>query len=133
MTLKELKDYRSVCAELDDVNEQLKSCEVIDCVQSASKFPYSKHSVPVSGLPPDDRVKSLLERQAALKAHIFTVERFVENVDNSEIKKIIYLRYIKGKRKKSWQYIAMQLGYCSEHTPQRKLNKYFVDGGNGGF
>lgn len=119
MTLKELKDYRSVCAELDDVNEQLKSCEVVDCVQSASKIPYSKHSVPVSGLPPDDRVKSLLERQAALMACKLTVEQFVESQDNET-------RYIlKHKFYKGWSNlrIAMQLGYRDEGTIRKKIKK----------
>lgn len=128
-----LKNYRAICAELEDVTAELDSLGVTDTVQSAATPPYSKHSVPVSGLPPTDEVRALLARQATLRAEKLEIKRFVDSVEDSEIRRIISMRYINGKRQKSWQYIALKLHYRSEHTPVRKLKKFFQHGGNGGF
>lgn len=130
---EKLRNYRAVCAELEDVTAELDSLSVTSTVQSAATPPYSKHSVPVSGLPPTDRVRTLLARQAALRALKCEVECFVDSVEDYEIRRIISMRYINGKRQKSWQYIALKLHYRSEHTPVRKLKKFFQHGGNGGF
>jgi hypothetical protein len=129
MTIAKLKSYRGIRAELDDISAELGEHETLDCVQSAATPPYSKHSVTVSGLPPDDRVISLLERQAVLRAVKGEIERFVDGIEDSEIRRIIQYRYILGKKKRSWQFIAMRLGYCSENTPKYKLKKYFSDCG----
>lgn len=64
-------------------------------------------------------------RRAELEAEKAEVERYVDSIDDYDIRRIIILRYIRGKRRKSWQHIAMQMGYCSEHTPRRKLKKFF--------
>jgi hypothetical protein len=32
---------------------------------------------------------------------------------------------MRGRRPLSWQSIALKLGYRAEHTPKRKLEKYF--------
>ena len=130
---EKLRNYRAVCAELEDVTAELDGLSTTDAVQSAATPPYSKHSVPVSGLPPTDRVKTLLARQAALRAEKLEIEGFVKSIEDYEIRRIISMRYINGKRQKSWQYIALKLHYRSEHTPVRKLKKFFQHGGNGGF
>lgn len=55
------------------------------------------------------------------------IDDFVKNISDKDavIKQIIEWRYIKGKKEPSWQTIAMRLGYQSEHTPNRKIIKYF--------
>ena len=89
-----LKNYRAICAELEDVTAELESLNATDAVQSAATPPYSKHSVPVSGLPPTDRVKTLLARQAALRALKCEVDRFISQVPYYLVKKAIKLYYI---------------------------------------
>ncbi|MBS7398251.1 MAG: hypothetical protein KIG32_07535 [Ruminiclostridium sp.] len=89
-----LKNYRAICAELDDVTAELDGLSATDAVQSAATPPYSKHSVPVSGLPPTDRVKTLLARQAALRAFKSEVDRFISQVPYYLVKKAIKLYYI---------------------------------------
>ena len=116
-----LKNYRAICAELEDVTAELDSLGVTDTVQSAATPPYSKHSVPVSGLPPTDRVKTLLARQAALRAFKCEVERFVDSCPE-EMRYILTQKYFKGK---SNLYIAMQLGYRDETVIRRKIKKFF--------
>ena len=116
-----LKNYRSICAELEDVTAELSELETTDAVQSAATPPYSKHSVPVSGLPPTDRVKTLLARQATLRAFKCEVERFVES-SPEEMRYILTQKYFKGRSNLS---IATRLGYRDEGTVRKKLKKFF--------
>ncbi|MBQ1454035.1 MAG: hypothetical protein IIZ23_08700 [Ruminococcus sp.] len=123
MTLEQLEAYRANKAELEAITEELAECEVMTLVQSAAEFPYSLHTAPQSGLPPSGRVKTLLERQARLRASCFAVERFAESIDDPELREIVRLRFMPPLRH-SWQEIALALGYRSEHTPRRKLESY---------
>ena len=132
MTVEQLKNYRSVCAELRDITEQLADSEVTVAVQSAATMPYSLHTATLSGLPPDPHTRTLLERQGVLRALRRDTERFVDSIGDSEIRLIVLLKYIRGKRPPSWQSIASRLGYCAEHTPKRKLKKFLADVGNVG-
>ena len=116
-----LKNYRAICAELEDVTAELDSLGVTDTVQSAATPPYSKHCVAVSGLPPTDEVRTLLARQAALRALKCEVERFVESCPE-EMRYILAQKYFKGR---SNLYIAMQLGYRDETVIRRKIKKIF--------
>lgn len=125
MTQNDLEAYRSVCAEIDDIKSQLAGRYAGDTVQSGSKHPYSVHSVRIEGYVPDGNTISLLARLSDLERSRAAVEEFVDGISDSEIRRIISLRYIRGKRRPSWQCIAMRLGYCSENTPKNKLKKIF--------
>lgn len=128
MTLKQLEAYRSVRAELADIENELSEQGVMIAVQSASAAPaYSKHTVTVEGLPPTPQVTKLLERQGVLRALRRDTERFVDSITDSEIRLIVQLKYIRGKRPPSWQSIASRLGYCSEHTPKRRFKKFLSE------
>lgn len=133
ITHSEFKSYRAVCAEIADIKSQLDARYAGDTVQSGSKHPYSVHNVRIEGYVPDGNTLSLLVRLSDLERLRTAVEDFVDGISDSEIRTIVSLRYIRGKRRPSWQCIATRLGYCSEHTPTRKLQKYFLNGGNGGF
>ena len=121
MTIGQLESYRAVRAELDEIDSELAQYGVRIAVQSASTAPFSKHTVTAEGLPPSPKVKALLERKAWLRARKCEVERFVDSIEDSEIRLIVLLKYVKGRRTASWQSIASRLGYCAEHTPKRKL------------
>lgn len=125
MTIAELKQYRNICVELAEVRSELKELQTVDAVQTASKFPYSKHTVPVTGLPPSNNVKSLQDYELSLSIQKQEIENYVNSIEDKEIRTIISLRYIRGKKRMSWQAIAMKLGYQSEHTPKNKLKKFF--------
>lgn len=116
-----LKNYRAVCAELEDVTAELESLRTTDAVQSAATPPYSKHSVSVSSLPTTDRVKTLLAKQAALRALKCEVERFVDS-SPEEMRYILAQKYFKGRSNLS---IAMKLGYRDETVIRRKVKKFF--------
>lgn len=48
MTVKELRQYRSICVEINEINQELNGCYVGDTVQSGSKHPYNLHNVHTS-------------------------------------------------------------------------------------
>lgn len=123
MTLDQLESYRADRAALEAVTGELAEHETQIAVQSAAEFPYSLHTATLTGLPSTPRVISLLERQAALRASCFAVERFAESIDDPELREIVRLRFMTPRRH-SWQEIALALGYRSEHTPRRKLERY---------
>lgn len=125
MTTAELKQYRSICAEIKDLEDELNSSLVGDSVTSASNFPYSKHTVHIEGYKPSGGTVVMLARLSELKAQKSEIEEFVRCVKDREIKLILSWRYISGRKAPSWQAIAMRLGYQAEHTPKRKLQKYF--------
>ena len=130
MTLETLSNYRKAKIELEDINNQLNECYVADSVQSGSKHPYSLHSVRVEGYKPDKRTNKLLFRRSSLESLCKEIEEFHDSIDDSELRQIVMWRYI-SKHKRSWQYIAMKLGYLSDHTPKRKLQKFLKYGGKG--
>ena len=123
MTLEQLEAYRAYRTELEAVDSELAEHETQIAVQSAAEFPYSLHTATQSGLPNVPRVKTLLDRQARLRACCEAVERFAENIDDPELRETVWLRFMTPLRH-SWQEIALALGYRSEHTPRRKLESY---------
>ena len=125
MTTADLKQYRNICAEIEDLENELNGVYVGDSVTSASGFPYSKHTVHIEGYKPSGGTVSKLARLSELKAQKGEIEEFVRGVKDREIKLILSWRYISGRKAPSWQAIAMRLGYQAEHTPKRKLQKYF--------
>ena len=126
MTLEQLEAYRTARAELEAVTDELAGYETQIAVQTAAEFPYSLHTATQTGLPNVPRVKTLLDRQAALRACCAAVERFAESIADDEVRTIVRLRFMAGGRRLSWQEIALKLGYRSEHTPRRKLTDYIL-------
>lgn len=123
MTLDQLEAYRANKTELEAMTEELAECEVTTLVQSAAQPPYSLHTATLTGLPGTPRVISLLERQAALRASCFAVERFAESIDDPELREIVRLRFMVPRRH-SWQEIALALGYRDEGTPRKRFVKF---------
>lgn len=120
---EKLKNYRALKLELEDVDAQINSGTVQDSVQASQReYPWVKGTRRIRGVPDEDY--SLLVRKSDLKAQIREIEEFVDKIADKEIRTIIMLRFIRGKRPKSWQSIAMKLGYGSEHTPKRKIENF---------
>lgn len=132
MTIKEqLKQYRTMKLELEEVSSKIdEKCIKDSAAGSMKDFPWILQNHSLSGIADEDY--NLLERKLELKTQIKAVDDFVREIEDNEIRTIILMRYVSGKRKMSWQNIALKLGYCAEHTPKRKLQKYFCDVGNVG-
>lgn len=129
MTLEALEAYRANRAELEAVEDELAGEEVTVAVLSASTFPYSQHTATQDGLPPTERVKALLARQARLRTACTAVERFAESIEDDEVRTVVRLRYMSQGRKPSWREIAFRLGYLDEGTPRKKVRQFLQKDG----
>ena len=94
MTIDELKNYRSICAEIADIKKELAGHYAGDTVQSGSKHPYSVHNVRIEGYKSDSSTISLLTRLSVLECSRREVESFVNVVPYYRTKKAFYLYYI---------------------------------------
>lgn len=121
MTIEHLSRYRTICVELNEIKSELRELESIDAVQTASKFPYSKHTVPVYGLPPGSDMKKLRQQEASLKFEKRNIENFVDSIEDKEVKLIIRLRYIKGL---SWIQTGFKVGLSADAC-RMKIKRYF--------
>ena len=109
MTKGILEQYRSIAAELSEVRDRIRSCTVHDTVTgSDSDFPYVQHSFAVGGV---------VEQTGIGKD-------FIDNIPDSELRRIFRYRYTDGTVKPSWQWIAFKIGHYDESYPRRKHNKF---------
>lgn len=123
MTTKQLRSYRSICTEIEDLRADLnKNHKVKIAVSSASDYPFSKHTVTDEGydlsIPGTaDKLKELEN----LKAKRKEIEDFVRLIPNIKTRKAAKL-YINGHTN---QYIALKLGFRDEGTIRKRIKKYF--------
>ena len=129
MDKRVLEQYRSICAEIIECEAELNEDSVFSKVQgSDAEFPYTQHSIKVSGIQPTkDNFNNLLKIQK-LKLQKKAVEDFIDNIPDSLIRRIFKYRYIKGStyRNKlpSFQKIAFDVGESDESFVRRKHDKY---------
>lgn len=125
LTKSELKQYRSICAEIQEINIKLKDQEVYGAVRgSESEFPYTEHTMSVSGVKSAVENRRLIARRKWLIRQKEDIEEFVENIEDSLTRRIFIYRYIESDRQPSWQAIAFRIGEHDESYPRKKHNKY---------
>lgn len=104
LTLKDLKQYRSICAEIEEVNMIIASKMVNDAVSgSDDQFPYTKHTMSVGGLVYTDESRRLLTKLNSLERKRDEIEDYVEHIEDSLTRRIFDMRFIKGY---SWAKVA---------------------------
>ena len=109
-TFKFLQNYRDNKAELEEVEQLLGEERVCDAVQSASKFPYSKHTVTVEGTPETSSVIQLRKRRKELQSTMQIAEQFVKHLP-FRLRKAVQLKYIDDvPERMTWEKIADTIG-----------------------
>ncbi len=129
MTIEELKNYRSICAEIADIKKELAGHYTGDTVQSGSKHPYSVHNVRIEGYKSDDSIISLLTRLSVLEHSRAEIEEFVKHVPSYILKKAIKIYYIKeiepGEDKPTWESVVDEIGNgITASKLKTQLNRY---------
>lgn len=110
-TLSVLRRYRSNLFELVEVEQKLRDAEVHDSVQSAAKFPYSKHTIPVNGIPSSDHAHSLLVQQQELKKEIEEAERIVRTLPDARLRYAARIYYLDENYERiTWEDVANIIG-----------------------
>ena len=125
MTKAELIQYRSICAEIEEINIKLKDSTMYGTVRgSDNEFPYVQHSISVGGvISTKDNIR-LLTKLNKLKIQKEHIESFIDSISDSLTRRIFEYRYLVGDKIISWQRIAFKIGESNEQYPRRIHNKY---------
>lgn len=119
MTTKQLRSYRSICAEIEDLEEKINHEDedhyVGDTVQSGSKFPNNVRIVCINGYEYnyDGDVSGQL-KLATLEDKKKQIEDFVNSIPDYNIRKAVRLYYIdpieEGEDKPKWEDVVDEIG-----------------------
>lgn len=107
-----------------------------DAVTSAAEFPFSKHTVVVSGLNLGEYQEDVdmlasrwrTKRKAILDELVF-LENYLDTVSDPKIRAIMRYRYVLGW---GWQKISFRFGWSDETTSHKKIQKFLSDSGFSG-
>ncbi len=133
MTKKELSQLYYLNREIEEQQRRLHELEGLatSCVSRITGMPnvqgiydkVSKYAAEIADL------KSLLDlnlKKCFYELH--RLNRFIESVEDSQMRMILSLRYVNGL---SWQQVAYSIGELDEQYPRRKhnafLKKYKLD------
>lgn len=113
MTKEQLKRYRALKLELQDINANVGDSTIHDSVKgSQEEFPYILGNRDVEGVPDEDY--SLLVRKSDVKSQIKEIEKFVNGIEDYHLKKAVILYYIdeieSGEDKPTWEDVADKIG-----------------------
>lgn len=110
MTVNQLKKYRSICAELEDIEQEIENCYVGDTVQTGSKFPFKVHNEQIQNYVSNRNTSSLLTRKSTLKELKADIDSFVSSIEEYQIRSAIEIYYIRkielGESKPTWEDVA---------------------------
>ena len=124
ITLKDLREYRTICAEIDMLNDKLKRDKrhVYDTVQSAADFPYWKHSVMIEGDIHDYDVTPVVKHIFQLRDRKARLERFVATVPDYKVRRAMEVCFIEPcDGHVTWEMVADAMGDGSNGNSIRQL------------
>ena len=129
--LRELRDYRTICAEIDERLKKLSRDKrhVVDSVQTAADFPFWKHTIPIEGdvypypVAPERRKIDILREKKA------KIERFVGEIEDYKIQRMIVIFYIEpvDGDKITWEDVADRMADGSTGDSCRMRVKRFFE------
>ena len=107
-----------------------------DAVTSAAEFPFSKHTISVSGLnlgQYQTEINRIVETwrakyEAIIKEIVF-LENYLDTVSDPKIRAIMRYRYVLGW---GWQKISFRFGWSDETMSHKKIQKFLSDSGFSG-
>lgn len=118
MTKELLEQYPDICAEIRELEEQLRRGVSDTVFGSSTEYPYTQHTITIKGVPPD-----LHARLEHLKKQKAEIEAFVEGLPNSRIRRIVTYRALK---RYDWKTVAARMGSgYSEATVKKQYYRVF--------
>lgn len=130
VTIQDLRDYRAICAEIIQKEEELKKgkVHVVDTVQSAANFPYWKHTIAVEGdiyITNADKLKKAIIRLRDKKA---LIEKYVLEIKPHKVRRICAIYYLEPSHgeKITWEYVADVLNDGSTGDSCRVLLRRYL-------
>lgn len=133
MKIKDLRQYRTICAEIDYIDSKLKGSKihVSDSVQSAAKHPYSLHNVRIEGDIYERSSPSLLAKRQDLIAQKESIEQFINSIPIFKIRRALELYCIEplGENLVSptWEDVADAMADGSTAAALKMAAKRFLE------
>ena len=127
MTKKELEQLRALYLEINTLAGDIFSLQpkiVVDSVTGCTPERTQKHVIPIKGVDMEEYIrlqKKLAQKTRKLLKQIDKMEKWIDCVEDSELRTIFRLRYQKGK---TWAEIGQSLGY-DRRTVARKCDMFF--------
>ena len=136
MTKQQLKQLKYLKSEIKVLREQIDNISagiVSDVVEgSESEFPYVKRRFTITGINYEGhqkkakRLKKRLQRRIDdLMDLLEEINRYVESIDDSLLRQIIYLRHVNGL---TWDQVAASIGGGNTGESVRKMHDRFLEG-----
>ena len=129
MTKKELEQLRALYLEINTLAGDIFSLQpkiVVDSVTGCTPERTQKHVIPIKGVDMEEYIrlqKKLAQKTRKLLKQIDKMEKWIDCVEDSELRTIFRLRYQKGK---TWAEIGQSLGY-DRRTVARKCEAFLSD------
>ena len=128
MTKAELKQYRSICAEIAELNIRLKDKEVYGAVRgSDNDFPYTQHTISVKGITVNSDTRRLIARRGWLLKQKDDIDNFINGIEDSLTRRIFEERYVKGTSKPTWTRVAFIIGGGNTAEGIQMIHKRYLD------
>ena len=130
MTKKRLEQYSSIKAEVAELKAKIKAREksqLTDTVTGSSpEYPFTKHTVTIKGVDYGDDLltKRLEEKMFLLDEECAYIEKWLDTVEDSLIRRIVRWKYIEGK---TWQQVAFRIGKHDEQYPRKKIDRFLKE------
>lgn len=133
MDREQLAQLRFLSKEVRLIEEQIRNIKYTVCSDSVKgstlHFPYIYGSIPIEGINLEEHSKKvkrlktkLFKRKTELIDLVSNINEYINNIDDSEIRQIIVLKYVNGL---TWDSVARYLQYADESVPRKKLDRYF--------
>lgn len=129
LTKERLEQYRDICKEIEEIKADIAKRELLvtdTVIGSAPDYPYTTHPISVQGLADYHSrrifVTQMLKDQITkLEAERTEIEHFLNDIQDSELRRIYRMRYVKGL---TWQQVAFRIGKHDEQYPRKKAEKF---------
>lgn len=122
MTTEQLKKYRDICAEIDEIRQELDGKHyAADTVSVCTPPSYTAHSKRIEGYLPDGNTLSLLARLSDLRVQQRACEQYIDSIKDWQTRKMFELRFIQGY---SWIQVAHKVRGNTADSCRMKVKRY---------
>lgn len=128
------KEIADLEAMIKDTNKKIRSCEkqVVSDTVIGSRADLTIGTIKITGIAQQKldelneinhkRIEKMMIFQEKLEKMVVDVEEYIENIPDSEVRRIIRLRYLNNM---SWNQVARRMGPgYMEDACRKKLNRF---------
>lgn len=123
MTQDDLKQYRSLCDEIVELQNRIEEHKLSDSVQGSNPvYPYQMQNHKVTGY---DEEGALLKQQLReLRQKKVGIYNYINEIPDSSLRQIFRYKYIDGL---SWNNVAAKMGHKYSKDSTRMLATRYIE------